>query len=56
MNIGIYEDHAFLIPNLDKVSKHYACAECQAGFTKVWNKREAIDYVVPNSRATSDVS
>ena len=30
MNIGIYEDHAFLITNLDRVKKHYACAECQA--------------------------
>ena len=56
MNIGIYEDHAFLITNLDKVSNHNACAECQAGFSKACNKREAIDYVVPNSPATSDVS
>lgn len=40
MNIGIYENHAFLIRNLDKVSKHYACAECQARFTKAWNLRQ----------------
>ena len=33
MNIGIYEEHAFLITNLDKVTKNYACAECQARFT-----------------------
>ena len=30
MDIGIYEEHTLLITKLDKVTKHYACAECQA--------------------------
>ena len=34
MDIGIYEEHALLITKLDKVTKYYACAECQARFTK----------------------
>ena len=34
MDIGIYEEHALLITKPDKVTKHYACAECQARFTK----------------------
>ena len=39
MNIGIYEEHAFLIANLDKVMKNYACAECHARFTQACNLR-----------------
>ena len=35
MNIGIYEEHAFLIANLDKVMKNYACAR----FTQACNLR-----------------
>ena len=34
MDIGIYKEHALLITKLDKVTKYYACAECQARFTK----------------------
>ena len=34
MDIGIYEEHALLITKLDKVTKYYASAECQARFTK----------------------
>ena len=34
MDIGIYEEHDLLITKLDKVTKHYACAEFQARFTK----------------------
>ena len=34
MDIGIYEEHALLITKLDEVTKHYACAECQAKLTK----------------------
>ena len=34
LNVGIYQDHAFRITNLDKVTKHHACAECQARFTQ----------------------
>ena len=34
MEIGIYEEHDLLITKLDKVTKHYACAEFQARFTK----------------------
>ena len=34
IDIGIYEEHALLITKPDKVTKHYACAECQARFTK----------------------
>lgn len=33
MHISIYKDHASLITNLDRMTKHYACAECQARFT-----------------------
>ena len=29
IEFNIYEDHAFLITNLDKVLNHYECAECQ---------------------------
>ena len=39
MNIGIYEEHAFLITNLDKVTRNYAFAECQARFTQACNLR-----------------
>lgn len=39
MNIGIYEDHSILITNLDRVKKHYACAECQARFTQTGSLR-----------------
>lgn len=37
MNIGIYQKHAFLITNLDKVTNNYSCAECQARFTQACN-------------------
>ena len=34
VNIGIYENHAFLILDINKVSKNYKCGECMARFTK----------------------
>lgn len=43
MNIGIYEEHAFLITNLGKVSNHHTCAECEASFTKTYNLRKHAD-------------
>ena len=39
MNIGVYQDHAFLITNLQKVTNRYACAEYQARFTQVGSLR-----------------
>ena len=46
MNIGIYEEHAFLITNLDKVTRNYAFAECQARFTQACNLRRGETEVV----------
>ena len=43
MNIGVYQDHAFLITNLQKATNRYACAEYQARFTQV--TREATKVV-----------
>lgn len=34
LNVGINQDHAFWITNLDKITKHHACAECQVSFTQ----------------------
>ena len=39
MDIGIYEEHALLITKLDKVTKNYACAECQVKLTKACHFR-----------------
>lgn len=39
MNIGTYKQHVFLITNLDKVTKNYAWAKCQARFTTTCNLR-----------------
>ena len=39
MDIGIYEEHALLITKFDKVTKHNACAEFQARFTKACHLR-----------------
>ena len=35
MTIGIYDGHAFLIRDIEKLAKIYACTDCQARFTKV---------------------
>ena len=41
-NIGIYENHAFLILDINKVSSNFTCAECMARFTRSDNlKRHA---------------
>ena len=37
MTIGIYENHAFLILDINKVSNNYTCGECMARFTKAVN-------------------
>ena len=37
MNIGIYENHAFLILDINKASNNYTCGECMARFTKSCN-------------------
>ena len=37
MNIAIYEDHAFLITNLDRVMEHYACAVS----SKIYTSRQS---------------
>jgi len=35
--IGIYEGHAFLIKDIKKLARLYACTDCQARFTQAWN-------------------
>ena len=35
VNLGVFEGHAFLIKNLDRISKFYACQHCHARFTKM---------------------
>ena len=37
ITIGVYEGHAFLIKDIQKLAKLYACGHCQARFTKVCN-------------------
>ena len=37
MNIGIYENHAFLILDINKAFNNYTCGECMARFTKSCN-------------------
>ena len=34
MTVGIYEAHAFLIPDINKVTSNYTCGECLARFTR----------------------
>ena len=34
MAIGIYENHAFLILDINKVTNNYTCGECMARFTQ----------------------
>ena len=37
MIIGIYEEHAFLITDINKVSDNFTCGDCGARFTQAWN-------------------
>ena len=37
MTIGLYEGHAFLITDINKVTNSYTCGECMARFTKSVN-------------------
>ena len=37
MTIRIYEDHAFLIKDITKLTKTYVCNNCKARFTKACN-------------------
>ena len=42
MHMGIYENHAFLIKDINKVSNNFTCGECMARFTRADNlKRHA---------------
>ena len=34
MNVGVYESHAFLILDINKVSNNFTCGECMARFTQ----------------------
>ena len=34
MDIGIYENHAFLVLDINKVTNNYTCGECMARFTR----------------------
>ena len=37
MTIGLYEGHAFLITDINKVTNNYTCGECMASFTRADN-------------------
>ena len=37
MTIGVHNDHAFLITDLEKAAKTYECSDCDARFTKSTN-------------------
>ena len=37
MNVGLYEGHAFLITDINKVTNNYTCGECMARFTRAAN-------------------
>ena len=37
MHMGICDNHAFLIKDINKVSNNFTCGECQARFTKFCN-------------------
>jgi len=37
LTIGIYEGHAFVIKDIARLAKNYACTHCRARFTQVWN-------------------
>jgi len=39
ITIGMYEGHAFLIKDIQKLARLYACCSCQARFTKACNLR-----------------
>ena len=43
MNIGIYNDHAFLITDINKVTSNYTCGYCSARFTRADNLRRHAD-------------
>ena len=34
MTIGVYGEHAFLIKNIDKLTKHYECEHCHSRFSR----------------------
>ena len=42
MDMGIYENHAFLILDINKVTNNYTCGECMARFTKSCNLKRHI--------------
>ena len=58
MSIGLYEGHAFLITDINKVTNNYTCGECMARFTKSVNltrhatrcKRGRTDLSCPGNR------
>ena len=37
LTIGIYEGHAFVIKDISKLAKTYACVHCRSRFTKAFN-------------------
>ena len=43
MNIGIYNDHAFLITDINKITNNYTCGQCSARFTRADNLRRHAD-------------
>ena len=43
MTIGIFGEHAFLIKDITKLAKTYACVHCNARFTKVCNLQRHVE-------------
>ena len=42
MHMGIYENHAFLIKDINKVSNNFTCGECMARFTRADNLKSHV--------------
>ena len=48
MTIGIYEEHAFLIKDINKVTNNYTCGDCSARFTRADNLSRHDVFTWPN--------
>ena len=52
MTIGVYEEHAFLITDINKVTNNYTCGECMARFTRADNLNRHIKTCILGERFT----
>jgi len=43
LTIGVYEGHAFLIKDIAKLVKTYACTHCGQRFTQAWTAAPSTD-------------